>query len=215
MGRPQTISTERLLEVAREVFCELGFSATTAQIARRAGISEGTLFKRFESKEALFSAAIGLDDVPRWWQRLRGLAGQGEVRATLEDICTRFLALARELMPRLMLVWSRGTQPPPKLSCDQDPLEQALQALAAYLRAEVRLGRVRPLDEAVMARAVLGALVTHIIREIHAAPGAPPDDAEFVTGLLDAFWHGLRPEDGAPPDELTEPLRLDQKMDVP
>lgn len=214
MGRPQTISTERLLEVAREVFCEFGYSATTAQIARRAGISEGTLFKRFASKEALFSAAIGLDELPRWWQRLRGQAGQGEVRANLEDICTRFLELARGLMPRLMLVWSRGTQPPPKLACEHDPHEQALEALAAYLRAEVQLGRVRPLEETVMARALLGALVTHIIREIHAAPDGPPDDARFVADLLDAFWYGLQPQD-APPGTPPDTPRLDQKMDAP
>lgn len=41
-------------EAAREVFCERGFeAASTAEIAARAGVAEGTLYKYFQNKRAL------------------------------------------------------------------------------------------------------------------------------------------------------------------
>ena len=60
-GRPRLISDEQLLAVAREVFLERGIQATTGEVAKRAGASEGTIFHRFGSKDALFRAAMRVD----------------------------------------------------------------------------------------------------------------------------------------------------------
>src|SRR5687767_6927832 len=85
-GRPPVISNERLLEVAREVFLELGIRATTLEVASRAGIAEGTIFLRFKSKEELFRAAMQFDpnQALAFVERLPSLAGQGELRGTLQ-----------------------------------------------------------------------------------------------------------------------------------
>ena len=58
MARTKTISDADLLEVARGVFVETGFSGSSKEIARRAGVSEGVLFQRFKTKEELFFAAM-------------------------------------------------------------------------------------------------------------------------------------------------------------
>lgn len=48
-----------LLEAALELFVEKGFAATRAEeVARRAGVSKGTLFLYFASKEELFKAVV-------------------------------------------------------------------------------------------------------------------------------------------------------------
>jgi AcrR family transcriptional regulator len=55
MARP--LSPEKrsaLLQAATEAVAEQGVLATTASIARRAGVAEGTLFTYFENKDALF-----------------------------------------------------------------------------------------------------------------------------------------------------------------
>lgn len=54
MARSRSITDEQILEAARAVFLEDGFSASTLEIARRAGISEASIFKRFSTKENLF-----------------------------------------------------------------------------------------------------------------------------------------------------------------
>ncbi|MGW6005806.1 TetR/AcrR family transcriptional regulator [Oerskovia enterophila] len=49
---------ERLLEAARLTFAEQGLDASMRQIARRAGVSEPTLRRRFGSKQELVAAAF-------------------------------------------------------------------------------------------------------------------------------------------------------------
>jgi AcrR family transcriptional regulator len=54
---------QRILEVARDAFAEDGLSVTLDEIARRAGVGVGTVYRRFPDKEqlidALFEERIG------------------------------------------------------------------------------------------------------------------------------------------------------------
>jgi AcrR family transcriptional regulator len=50
---------EEILDAALELFTEKGFSATRiCDVAKKAGISKGTLYLYFESKEAIFRAVV-------------------------------------------------------------------------------------------------------------------------------------------------------------
>ena len=49
---------ERLVAAAREVFAADGLGASLEEIARRAGVRVGTLYHRFEGREALVDAAL-------------------------------------------------------------------------------------------------------------------------------------------------------------
>lgn len=59
-GRPVNEAlSQTIVEAASELFTELGFQATTMdKIAQRAKISKLSIYRHFENKEALFSAAI-------------------------------------------------------------------------------------------------------------------------------------------------------------
>ena len=56
---------ERVLAAATEVFAEQGAEASVAEIARRAGVGAGTLFRHFPTKHDLLLATleVGFDDV--------------------------------------------------------------------------------------------------------------------------------------------------------
>src|SRR3954471_21357482 len=47
---------EGILEAARSTFAELGIDASVEQIAARAGVGIGTLYRRFPTKDALIDA---------------------------------------------------------------------------------------------------------------------------------------------------------------
>jgi len=49
---------ERVLAAAEEVFGELGASASTEEVARRAGVGIGTVFRHFPTKEELYEAIV-------------------------------------------------------------------------------------------------------------------------------------------------------------
>jgi AcrR family transcriptional regulator len=48
----------RILQAAREVFAERGFSATLDDVAHHAGVGVGTVYRRFATKEALAEAVF-------------------------------------------------------------------------------------------------------------------------------------------------------------
>ncbi len=56
----KTISTrDRIVETARSLFAEKGYErTTTAEIAREAGISEGTIYRHFDSKKELLMECV-------------------------------------------------------------------------------------------------------------------------------------------------------------
>lgn len=59
-GRPANAALRRtIVDTACELFVELGFQATTMdKVAQRAKISKLSIYRHFENKEALFSAAM-------------------------------------------------------------------------------------------------------------------------------------------------------------
>lgn len=64
-GLREQVKAERvqaILSVARDLFREKGFDqATTLEIAERAGVGAGTVFKYFPTKEALLFAVVHMD----------------------------------------------------------------------------------------------------------------------------------------------------------
>jgi AcrR family transcriptional regulator len=49
---------ERVLAAAEEVFAERGVAASTEEVARRAGVGIGTVFRHFPTKEVLYEAIV-------------------------------------------------------------------------------------------------------------------------------------------------------------
>jgi len=64
---------DRILEVAEEVFGQDGPSASTEEVARRAGVGHATVFRHFPTKAALLEAVL-----TRRFDRLRAEAEQAE-----------------------------------------------------------------------------------------------------------------------------------------
>jgi AcrR family transcriptional regulator len=60
-------SRKQLLDAAAELFAERGADVSVAEIADRAGVGKGTVFRHFASKEDLIAAIVGdlLDDLVR------------------------------------------------------------------------------------------------------------------------------------------------------
>lgn len=59
MARPQNDTRTRLLELAAELFSELGFTALSMrEIAKAAGLTPAALYHHFSDKDALYEAAL-------------------------------------------------------------------------------------------------------------------------------------------------------------
>jgi AcrR family transcriptional regulator len=190
-GRPPVISTERLLEVAREVFLELGIRATTLEVATRAGVAEGTIFHRFKSKDELFRAAMQFDPdrAIAFVEALPSLAGKGELRAVLVGFAEQFMHLGRVAVPVMMMSWSN---PENQLSGAfagerSRRFRRVVRAISAFFAAEMELGRLRRKNPEVLARMLLGSLHHFCLSELVARDvgGIPLQD--FAREVVDVL----------------------------
>lgn len=199
MARPTTIRDETIVEAARQVFLARGIRATTAEVAEKAGVSEGSIFKRFKSKVELFAAAMRAEKnaEPPFVRLLNELAGKGNVRDNLVLLGSQVVEFFRAITPLMMMSWSNpGSDGLPCMMSESDPMPlRSLRAVAAFFDAEMRAGRLRQQDPQVLARAFLGAVHNFVVFEIlfHASPQPPAD--EFVRGLVDLLWFGVEPSE--------------------
>ena len=81
---------DRILAAAEEVFGEQGAAGSTEEVARRAGVGVGTVFRHFPTKSDLVEAAL-IRHFARLTDRARSLAGAASPGAALR-------ALVREMI---------------------------------------------------------------------------------------------------------------------
>jgi AcrR family transcriptional regulator len=185
------ISRERLLEVAREVFLEFGIRASTLEVARRAGVAEGTLFHRFKSKDELFRAAMQFDpdQALAFVESLPKHAGKGELRATLIRFAEEFLHLGRVAVPVMMMSWSN----PENQLCSSFDGERSqrfrrlVRAISAFFEAEMDLGRLGRKNPEVLARMLLGSLHHYCVSELVAQDVGGISLSSFAREVVDVL----------------------------
>lgn len=199
MARTASIRDETILQAAREVFLARGIQATTAEVAERAGISEGTIFNRFKSKDELFRAAMlshSGDEIP-WVASLDARVGKGRVRDHMIDLGLQIIEFFRALMPLMMMSWSnRGPDGLPHMLREPNPPPVvAMRKVTAYFEAEVRAGRIRKTSPAVLARTYVGGLQSFVFFELllQGREPSPLAAEEFVKGHVAVLWAGIEP----------------------
>ncbi|MFZ4394206.1 MAG: TetR/AcrR family transcriptional regulator [Kiritimatiellia bacterium] len=160
MPRPVSIHDDDILAAACRIFLTHGYQASTSQIARHAGVSEGSLFKRFRTKTALFLAAMDVQSREQEWQnRLLSGVGQTAIRPALEVYGRHLLHRLQIVMPRILMVTSSGVRFAKHYNPGQCPPPlQHVAILTRYLRAEVRAGRMRLAHPEIQADVFVGAL---------------------------------------------------------
>jgi AcrR family transcriptional regulator len=185
----------KLLEATLAVVADVGYAhASTRAIARAAGVSEGTIYRHFPDKAALFFAAA-LEPSASVLDELAGLpamAGQRTLTDNLADALVRLAELEERVIPLEIAVLSD-----PELAEQRRSAAAAAgpiaagppQAIADYLREEQRLGRVRDeldaVEVAVLLLAVLfGLAVTaRMTGQAIEAPRIEAAVATIVQGL--------------------------------
>jgi AcrR family transcriptional regulator len=198
MARPTTISDERILDAARAVFLELGIAATTAEVAKRAGVAEGSIFKRFATKADLFKAAMAIDfDDPDFIRTLVAARDEDEPKQTLFQVGLQAVGFFRRMMPLIMMQFGTGKKIglPEHILAPGSPPLRALKAIATYVERQIRAGRMRRHEPEIVARMLLGSIQSYVFFEIllRAQQKMPLPVEEYLRGLIDVLWSGVEP----------------------
>jgi AcrR family transcriptional regulator len=198
--REQLVEARRnqILDAAAAVFAEKGFHrATTKEIARAAGVSEGTIYNYFASKDDLL---IGI------MTRLANLghldtelaeALQSDARDFLIAIFRQRMGLVQQkdetiqaIMPEILI------KPALRERFYQQFLQPTVKLLEQYIQMRVELGHIRSLNVPLTVRAVqamfVGLIILRILGDEPIRSGWD-DLPEVVASLL---FDGLSPRDG-------------------
>jgi AcrR family transcriptional regulator len=207
MARPAVIQDSAILGAAREVFLSRGFRATTAEVAACAGISEGSIFKRFRSKFELFQAAMGsLDEPPLFARELPARVGKGDPRESLFEIGRALAEHLRQVVPLHLMAWSNpGPDGAPLNLYDQSSAPIALlKALAGYFDGEMRAGRLARRDPEVVARTFVGSVHNYVIFDLlfQAQDALPMPEETYLRGLIELLFRGIDPTNGSGPTRV-------------
>lgn len=187
-----------LMQAALEVFAERGFAATRLdEIAARAGVSKGTVYLYFESKEALFKAAVETAITP--------------VLEAAEALVAEAAHPAAELLRRVVFDWWRdvgstvlGSLPKllvaesgnfPELArwFHDNMIRRAQRALAGIIEAGVARGEFRPIEPMLGARIVFGPMFAYVLWQRAFGPCIKdlPEPETYFSTVLDVLTHGL------------------------
>ena len=202
--RWQRRSEDRPAEIcaaALEVFAERGFAAAKLDdIARRAGVSKGTLYLYFEDKADLFRAVIRDTVAPRV-AAVREMADKIEL--PFAQIIPMFLANFAEMATRLpvgavakiVIGESRNFPDLAKVWHDQ-VASGALSALEQLIKRAQERGEVRPGDARLMAFSLMGPMLMGVLwREtLQPAGGQPLDLAKLAAQHGETVLAGMLTE---------------------
>ena len=187
------------MQAALEAFCEQGYAATTlTDIARKAGVSKGTVYLYFDNKEALLEATVR--------DALEPIIEHGERR--LADPEASSAAIIAELMHAWWDDWaSRGATGIhrlivseahhfPKLAAlyAEQVMGRGRRIFAELVRRGTQRGEFRVVPDPEMVGRLLTSAVAYAMVLAHSVtPAADPNErpTAFIEAHVDLCLHGL------------------------
>ncbi|MCJ2033755.1 TetR/AcrR family transcriptional regulator [Methylobacterium sp. J-068] len=191
----------QILEGARAVFMASGFDgASMGEIAKAAGVSKGTLYVYFDSKEALFEALTLTEKRGLAEALFRLDADDPDVRGALTRLGHSYLAeMVRPEHITVIRMVIGACEKFPRLGqafFEAGPVK-GTRRLAAFLDAQIAAGRLRPADTNLAARHFLQLCQAGLVTRLLFNAGEAVTEAEIAHHVAQAvrvFLAGYDPE---------------------
>ncbi|MHB8793086.1 MAG: TetR/AcrR family transcriptional regulator [Thermoleophilia bacterium] len=192
---------EHLVAAAERVIIRKGFaSITVREIAREAGVADGTLYNHFPDKEeVLVEAILGrMTEIEKMFSELPRQAGKGTVTGNLKKMAVSVLDFEWEAMP---LLGSLHTEPKlmkrliERLHADRRGPHGALDAVREYLRDEQKLGRIDSKADPDAAAMLLVGTLHDMLLNRHMLEGDAGNEVEagVISKLVKTLMRGIGP----------------------
>ena len=196
---------EEIITAALAVFADRGFAATKLEdVARKAGVTKGTIYLYFDNKEALFKALIRQTIVP--------------VIAKGEAIAQSFTGSARDLFERLVreywrVVGETALAGIPKLMMAEannfpelarfyyeEVVTRGHRLMGGVLERGIKAGEFRPVNVAVATKLAMSPLMHAVVARRAFAHCMPEgfDVGKYLDTHIDLYLHGISATSSSP-----------------
>ena len=194
-----------IIAAALETFAERGFAATRLDdIAERAGVTRGTLYLYFPSKEELFKAVVRQAIVPVIARGEEMVEHSQESSAALLAkillmIPTAVAGSAVSAIPKLMISEARNFPDLAQFYL-KEVIRRGRRLLTAIIARGVERGEFRPVDMDHVFYCVVGPVLLTMLWKHSFEPydGERLDARALCQAHLDLLLHGLLKHEGAP-----------------
>ncbi len=197
---------KKILQAAIGVFSEKGFSAsTTNEIAKKAGVAEGTIFRYYKTKKDilrailiqtinLFSSKIVLVGVEKIFET----AENKDLRTLLKELLHDRLKLAETFFPMFRIVLTEAIyHEDVREAMYKNVALKAIESVGALQERLAKRGLVRSDISAVsLLRSAMGSLAVLIAQKILMGNKCTPEEFEVEADIaVDILLNGLAPRD--------------------
>lgn len=179
-----------LLDAALALFVEKGFAATRVEeVAARAGVSKGTLFLYFPSKEELFKAVVRETLSGRfgeWNQELEAFQGDSValLQYTMRSWWERIGMTAASGITKLVMS-EAGTFPEIASFYQHEVIDPGKELLKRVLQRGIDRGEFRAMDLDTAVYSLIAPMIFLLMWKHSMAPCCPPSDRLDPVAFLD------------------------------
>ena len=198
-ARPQ-----ELLAAALDLFVERGYASTRLEdVAKRAGVSKGTLYLYFTNKEELFKAVVRNSIVPVIGAAEDSIAGfEGHsadlLRQVVRDWWEQLGATKASGIIKLITA-EAGNFPDLALFYQEEVIARGVRMMSGMLERAIARGEFRPVNVTLMTQVLIAPMLMLITWRHSIGPCEPCDldPLGFLDAFLDMALHGLLPAPAA------------------
>ena len=196
--RRKSARPEEILQAALDVFTDRGFAATKLEdVARRAGVTKGTIYLYYENKEALFKALVRETIVPVI-AKGEALAHSftGTARDLFEQLVREYFRLVGDTplsgIPRLMIA-EAGNFPELARFYYEEVVTRGHRLMAGVLERGMKAGEFRRVNVAVATKLAMAPLMHAVVARKAFAACMPEgfDVAKYLDTHIDLYLHGI------------------------
>lgn len=168
--KEMTEKQQRILESAIQIIAEKGFSASsTSEIAKKAGVAEGTIFRHFKTKKDLLYALVApmfikiaspliMKDV------IRIMENEAPAEDVLETLYKNRIDLIKENFPRLKILFQEALFHPEIMEAFiHNVAKQARDLGDHFVENRIEKGEFRPLPTKAVTRAIFSSLFGYVL----------------------------------------------------
>jgi AcrR family transcriptional regulator len=193
---------KKILEAAITIISEKGFNAaTTSEIARAAGVAEGTIFRYFKTKKDILRSilihVISLMGEPLVLEGVKKIllnSRQKDLRSILKDFLKDRITLINSLFPMIRILLTEALYHEDiREALYENIVSKALGIFNVFYEQMLERGMMRKdLDPVVAIRCIIGNIVFLFIYRKFVLDNMEPDDLEQeMDRVIDVIMFGI------------------------